>query len=127
MLCDAPVVPSIPVSDMRRAARFYEDALGLKPIASPAPGVAFYACGENTSLFLYERPSTKSDHTLASFIVDDVKAIVHELRGKGVHFEEYDLPGLKTVDGVASMGEAKSAWFRDPDGNMLALNEKPRV
>lgn len=125
MLCDAPVVPSIPVTDLPRARRFYESALGLKPIAEPAPGVAFFACGENTSLFVYERPSAKTDHTLASFVVGDIEREVRELRERGVSFEEYDMPGLKTVDGIATMGEARSAWFRDPDGNLFALNQRP--
>ena len=79
--------------------------------------------GRAISLLVYERPSAgTAEHTLAHFIVADLDATVQELRGRGVTFEEYDLPEIRTVDGIATFDDFRAAWFRDPDGNIIALN-----
>lgn len=123
MLANAAVHPTLPVVDMDRARKFYEGTLGLKvERTDPAPGVLF-RCGEGTKLYIYQRAATKADHTAASFTVADVEAAVKELKAKGVVFEEVDVQamGIKSVDGVATMGDMKAAWFKDTEGNTLAL------
>lgn len=124
MLGDKFVATALPVADLDRAASFYEEKLGLKRQSEFEGGVSFEA-GEGTGLFLYQRGPTKADHTVAGFRVDDVEKEVGELRAKGVEFEEYDIPemGIKTENGIATMGDIKSAWFKDLDGNILAINQ----
>ena len=100
------------------------DTLGLKVIRDdPSPGILFGAgCG--TAIYLYQRAATKADHTEASFKVDYVETEVKELMAKGVKFEEIDIPdmGIKTVNGIATMDGFKGAWFKDTEGNILALS-----
>ena len=121
MLTTAAVHPTLPVVDLERARKFYEEKLGLKVIRTdPSPGAVLQA-GEGTILYIYQRAATKADHTAASFIVKDVEATVKELKAKGVVFENIDAPSFKTVDGIATMGELKGAWFKDTEGNILAV------
>ena len=121
MLTNAAVHPTLPVVDLERATKFYEGKLGLKVIRTdPSPGAILQA-GENTVLYIYQRAATNADHTVASFTVTDVEAKVKELKAKGVVFEDIDTPGFKTVDGIATMGEMKGAWFQDTEGNILAV------
>ena len=125
MLTNAPVHAILPAVDLGRARKFYEEKLGLKAVRvfpDPAPGVLFQA-GESTKLTIYKRAATKAEHTAAGFIVADVEAEVKELRAKGVVFQELDIPsmGLKTVNGVATMGSIKGAWFTDTEGNILSV------
>ncbi len=122
-LAASPVIPTIPCTDLGRSRRFYEGKLGLKLIRETEGELAL-AAGD-TVLYLYVRPPAPSDHTLASFIVDDVAATVAELRKEGVAFLNYDLPGLKTKRGIAEWTDGRSAWFKDPDGNVLAVSEVP--
>lgn len=126
MLSSFPVAPTIPVTDLARAKEFYEGKLGLTVDKENADGISFKA-GNGTSLYIYKRGPSKADHTLASFQVDDAEAMVDELTAKGIVFEQYDFPGLKTNEkGIAEMsGEGeKGAWFKDPDGNILAIGEE---
>jgi catechol 2,3-dioxygenase-like lactoylglutathione lyase family enzyme len=121
MLTNAAIHPTLPVVDLRRARKFYEEILGLEVAATdPSPGILFEA-GEDTYVYVYQRGATKAEHTAASFTVDDVEATVKELKAKGVAFEEIDTPTFKTVDGIATMGEMKGAWFKDTEGNILAV------
>ena len=125
MLGNKMVYPTLPVVDISRARKFYEDKLGLKVLAEDqSPGLVLGA-GKGTLLYIYQRGQTKADHTVVEFEVDDIEAEVKELRSRGVQFEEYDMPemGIKTVDGIASMGDMKGAWFKDTEGNILALGE----
>lgn len=126
MLTNALVHPTLPVVDLERAKKFYEGTLGLKVIQEdPSPGVVLQA-GEGTTLYIYQRTATKADHTVAGFRVKDVEATVKELKVKGVVFEDVDFPGLKMVEGIATMttpaGEFKGAWFKDTEGNILSVN-----
>ena len=123
MLSKASVRPTLPVVEMKRARQFYEGKLGLKVIKTDPSGALLQA-GNGTSLYIYQRGQTKADHTVAAFTVKDVEAEVNELKAKGVKFEEYDMPamGIKTVNGVATMGEYKAAWFKDTEGNILGLS-----
>ena len=123
MLADARVHPTLPVVDFDRARKFYEGILGLKVIKTdPSPGAVLQA-GEGTYLYIYKREATKADHTAASFTVKDVEATVKGLKAKGVVFDELDIPsmGVKTVDGIATIGDMKGAWFKDTEGNTLAV------
>ncbi len=121
MLTDAAVHPTLPVVDLERARKFYEEKLGLKVIRTdPSPGAILQA-GENTVLYIYQRAATKADHTAASFTVTDVEAKVKELKAKGVVFQDIDTPSFKTVDSIFTMGEVKGAWFKDTEGNTLAV------
>jgi catechol 2,3-dioxygenase-like lactoylglutathione lyase family enzyme len=124
MLTDARVTAIVPTTDLERARRFYGQTLGLADTGASMPGPeAVYRCGGGTMLEVYERPTAgEADHTLASWEVDDVRAAVDELRSNGVQFEEYDLPEIKTEDGVATAGDFQAAWFRDPDGNILCVH-----
>ena len=122
MLTNAPVHSTLPVVDLDRAKRFYEEKLGLKVIRTdPSPGAVLQA-GQGTQLYIYQRAATKADHTAASFTVKDVEATVKELKTKGVVFEDIDTPSFKTVDGIATMGELKGAWFKDTEGNILGVS-----
>ena len=121
MLTTARVHAVLPAVDLKRARTFYEGKLGLKVVnEDPSPGFVLKA-GAGTYIYVYERSATKADHTVAGFTVDDVEAIVKELKGRGVVFEDYDTPDLKTVDGIATMGDMKFAWFKDTEGNILAI------
>jgi catechol 2,3-dioxygenase-like lactoylglutathione lyase family enzyme len=128
MLGASRVAPTIPVRDPAKSRDFYEGTLGLKVAQEMTDGGIEYECGGGTSLYTYptEENAGKSPATLASFEVDDAPAAVEELRGKGVSFEEYDMPGLKTVEGVAELAGSRGAWFKDPDGNILAVFEPTR-
>jgi catechol 2,3-dioxygenase-like lactoylglutathione lyase family enzyme len=115
---------TIPARDLERTRQFYEDVLGAQAV-SEDPGGIIYRSGDSTfSLYPTEHAWT-AQHTLGAFLVRDVEATVAELRGKGVTFEDYDLPGLKTVDGIADLGGIRGAWFKDPEGNILSVVQLP--
>jgi catechol 2,3-dioxygenase-like lactoylglutathione lyase family enzyme len=125
MLSSRRVYPTIPAADLARAQRWYAEKLGLKP-RSVEPMGAIYDLGGGTGFLLYPTPSAgQAPNTLMSFASSDVRADVEALRHRGVVFEEYDFPGLKTVDGVARIGERDGAWFKDSEGNILALGNSP--
>ncbi|MED5620828.1 VOC family protein [Ideonella sp. BN130291] len=123
MLSDASVTTMLPVQDIARARVFYEGCLGLKPGGSRPDGKFVYRVGGST-LALFPKPEgTKADHTAVSFQVADIVASVRELQDAGVIFEDYDFPGLKTVDHVCVLGAEKAAWFKDTEGNYLCIHE----
>ena len=110
-------------TDLSASQEFYEQKLGLKLSPETITNHLLFECGDGTSLLVYGRPGmNKADHTQVRFWSSDVEADVSELAAKGVTFEEYDFETLKTVNHVATTpGIGKSAWFKDPDGNTLAL------
>ena len=121
MLTDRMVYSTIPAADLARAQQWYEDKLGLKPRASEPMG-SIYDMGGGTGFLLYPTPNAgQAPNTLMTFASTDVRADVAALRRRGVVFEEYDFPGLKTEDGVARIGDRDGAWFKDSEGNILAL------
>ena len=123
MLNNAPIVPYIPATDVKRARAFYEGKVGLKPKQEFAGGV-IYECGQKSWIFMYPTSNAGTNKASTAFwSVDDVEAEVAELKAKGVVFEEYDLPGLKTVNGIASSDGTKAAWFKDTEGNIMAIIE----
>lgn len=124
-LSDRRAYATIPAADLMRAKQWYRDKLGLTPTSEDPLG-AIYRTGEGTGFMLYPTPNAgRAPNTLMSFSSNDVVNDVRELRSKGVVFEEYDLPGLKTVDGIAEMGPYHGAWFKDSEGNILAIGDEP--
>jgi predicted enzyme related to lactoylglutathione lyase len=125
MLNQAQIAAVVPVSDVEAAVRFYGETLGLSLKARredlPENREAEFEAGGGT-LFVYESVGAgKSRHTVAAFRVDDIDAATSSLRERGVVFEEYDLPDLKTEDGIATVADIRAAWCRDPDGNIIAI------
>ena len=120
MLKDCRVFTTLPVTDPARARAFYAEKLGLTPTE---PNGDFYECGNGTRFVISLMAAKPAGHTQMGFVVDDVAAVVKQLRSKGVVFEEYDWPTLKTVGGVADFGDLKSAWFKDSEGNMIGIME----
>ena len=114
------VYTALPVEDLARARAFYEEKLGLKP-AEDNPGGLLYRLEGGGEFLLYPSGNRPGGHTQANISVGDVTALVGELRSRGVVFEEYDLPGLKTADGIATAGPHHSAWFKDSEGNIIGL------
>ena len=113
----------LPVKDMTRARAFYEQRLGLKPEGFKPDGKFTYVVGGSTLALFPKDEGTKADHTAISFQVPDIAAAIDKLKGKGVVFEDYDFPGLKTVNHVCVLGAEKAAWFKDTEGNYLCLHE----
>jgi predicted enzyme related to lactoylglutathione lyase len=113
----------LPVKDMDRARNFYEKRLGLKPGGLRPDGKFAYQVSGSTLALCPKPEGTKADHTAVSFQVKDIAATIKELKGTGVVFEDYDFPGLKTVDHVCVLGAEKAAWFKDTEGNYLCLHE----
>jgi catechol 2,3-dioxygenase-like lactoylglutathione lyase family enzyme len=123
MLDKAPVTTMLPVIDLDRARHFYETRLGLRPLGSSPDGKFNYACGDAT-LALFPKPGgTKAEHTAVSFRVANVDAEIADLKSRGVVFEDYDFPGLRTVDHVCVLGSERAAWFKDTEGNLLCIHE----
>ncbi len=120
----ARIVPYIPVTNVARARKFYEEKLGLTPKEEYAGGV-IYECGGGSWVFMYPSAGAGTSKTSTLFwAVDDVVAEVRELKAGGVVFEEYDMPGIKMENSIASAGGAKTAWSKDSEGNILAISQR---
>jgi len=123
-LTHSTIAMMMPVTDVDRARTFYSESLGLDYTGTNDEGSALYALDGGSTLVLLPRPDSRpSESTAMSFEVDDLAAEINDLEQRGVVFEDYDLPDLKTVDHVAVMGGEKAAWFKDPDGNVLCLHQ----
>ncbi|TFB53889.1 VOC family protein [Cryobacterium tagatosivorans] len=123
MLSDLEVIGVLPAKDLQRAQGFYKDKLGLEPVEVRADG-AMYRTSAG-SFLLYETPNAGSaKNTQLCWITDDIEGEVARLREKGVVFEDYDFPGLKTENGIAVTEGIKGAWFLDTEGNILCLSER---
>ena len=131
MLANAPIIVAIPCVNLDAARVFYSETLGLSEIAMPGTEESrslFYQCGEGSRLFVYQRETpTQADHTVANWMVEDVDAAADFLISQGITLKTYpDLPGVEYDDrGVASMGVFRTAWFTDPEGNILSIAEMP--
>lgn len=127
MLADAAVLPTLVASDIERAKEFYVDKLGLKSLDLPGmpENSAIFGCGDGTELYMYQRPGgSRAEHTVAAWHVDDIEAAVAELRNRGITFEQYEMAHLKTDEpAIADDGTSRSAWFKDSEGNTLAISE----
>lgn len=123
-LSTSPLTTIIPVTDAERSRKFYEESLGLPFREKAADGNLIFSLDGSGALALMTDPAAKpSPHTTASFEVNDVSGYVGDLSSRGVVFEDYDLPNLKTVDHICVLGSERAAWFKDPDGNILCLHE----
>jgi catechol 2,3-dioxygenase-like lactoylglutathione lyase family enzyme len=133
MLEHSDVATRLPVQDLKRARSFYAEKLGLEPVEE-RPGGLLYRCGKGSFALFLSAGAAAGTHTQMGWEVADIEATVAALRARGVVFEEYDLPGLKTVDGIAQIagnypskgtGE-KGAWFKDSEGNLVGIGQPVR-
>ncbi len=117
------LVVTIPAADLERAKAFYRDRLGLEPLVE-TPAWISYRAGDGFFQLYPSSYAGTAQHTIGGWIVDDIDRVVAELRARGVVFEEYDLPGLRTVDGIADLEAVeRAAWFRDSEGNILSISQ----
>ena len=131
MLENSKIAARIPVQDLQRARSFYAEKLGLEA-SEERPGGLLYRCGEGEFGLFESAGAASGDHTQMGWEVEDIEATVEWLRGRGVVFEEYDFPGLRTVNGIAEVagnypskggvGE-KAAFFRDNEGNLFGIGQ----
>lgn len=130
MLNDADCATRLPAEDLDRARRFYAEKLGLEPVEE-RPGGLLYRCGNSRFALFASSGRPSGEHTQMGWVVDDIETVVDELRRRGVEFEHVDVPGLRTVDGIADIkgnypsagtGE-RGAWFRDSEGNLLGIGQ----
>ena len=123
MLRNAPIRAYIPASNITRARKFYEEIIGLQPREEYA-GWVIYECG-GTGVFMYPTPNAGTSKASQAFLqVNDVEVEVAELKERGVKFEEYDMPGMTMKNSIATAGGAKTAWFKDSEGNILAVSQR---
>ena len=123
-LSTAPAATTLPAEDLKRARSFYEEKLGLETESrDDMPESLFVHAGQGTLIVLYQRGRATAENTAVTFEVDDLEATVGDLRSRGVQFEEYDFPGLKTINGIADRGADRGAWFKDSEGNTLCAHE----
>ena len=123
-LAGSAVAVMLPVDDLDRSMKFYVEKLGLDHTGTDPDGGAMFSLAGGTTLVLLPRPgASRADSTAMSWQVDDVASAVKQLEQDGVTFEDYDLPGLKTVDHIATSDGMRAAWFCDPDGNVLCVHE----
>ena len=130
MLKDGRVAARLPAQDLERARSFYSEQLGLEPVEVREGGLR-YVCGSCEFALFASAGAPSGEHTQMGWEVDDIEATVRDLRARGVVFEQYDFPGLRTVGGIAEIegnypskgsGE-RGAWFRDSEGNMLGIGQ----
>jgi predicted enzyme related to lactoylglutathione lyase len=128
-LGDYPAAAVLRADDLARAKKFYSEVLGLKPGDVPGPageGMAMFTAGDGTMVVIYERPGMPAPQSTAlgfGLPADEFDGVAAGLRGKGVTFEDYDIPeiGLKTVNGIAEIAGSKAAWFKDSEDNIVNI------
>jgi catechol 2,3-dioxygenase-like lactoylglutathione lyase family enzyme len=121
MLGDNEAQATIAVKNLTAARKFYESTLGLKPVHTEGKEAVSYKSGNSEVLVYHSQYAGTNKATAATWMVDDVESLVKDLRTKGVAFEHYDMPGTTLKGDVHVAGKMKTAWFKDPDGNILAL------
>ena len=121
MLGHADAIATCAVKDIDKAKTFYQGTLGLTPLPTPETGVLSYKSGKSSLLVYVSQYAGTNKATAATWAVDDLEATVKALKAKGVRFEHYDLPGTERKGDIHGSGKTKAAWFKDPDGNILAL------
>ena len=124
MFEDTDTMATIAVNDVKAAAKFYEDTLGLKPAASQEQQVRAYRTGNSTILVYQSTFAGTNKATAATWAVDNVEKVVETLKSKGVRFEHYDMPGITRQGDIHIAGKRKNAWFKDPDGNIFSVVNK---
>jgi predicted enzyme related to lactoylglutathione lyase len=121
MLQDNPMYAYLPAQDVPRARRFYEQTLGFRPKEEVAGGVAYEFAG-GTACFLYPTPNAGTSRASQAFWqVEDIEKEVADLTARGVTLEKYDMPGASGDGDIVTAGGARAAWFKDSEGNILAL------
>jgi predicted enzyme related to lactoylglutathione lyase len=124
MLTRAHVTTILPAVDMERACRFYGDTLGLRLMGRGDGETATFSTSDGSDLELMHRQEpSKAEHTALTFAVSDLEREIEDLERRGVSFEDYDLPGLKTEHHIATLEGEKAAWFKDTEGNILCLHQ----
>jgi catechol-2,3-dioxygenase len=126
MLKDHDVGAVLPAEDLERARHFYEETLGFEPESADPQGV-MYRSGSSLFTVYPTQYSGLAQHTQVGWLVEDLRAMVTELRERGIRFEEYDFPGLKTEDGIADLQSELAAWFKDTEGNILGIFQRRRA
>lgn len=121
MLANQPIDPMILATDLGVAREFYGDRIGLEVLVESDDFVTFECGGDSRLIVSRSGTGTSEPQTKASWRVSDLAAELAELRSRGVQVEDYDEPGLTTVDGIADVGFALAAWFVDPHGNSIGL------
>ena len=111
---------TLPAKDLEHARQFYVERLGLSPTSEDEQGIHFVVGGTRFRLFR-SGGSASGSHTQLALMVRDIGAQVKALGERGLSFEQYDYPNLKTVDGVADVGYARAAWFKDSEGNLIGI------
>lgn len=133
MLKNGTVATRLPAKDLQRARRYYAEKLGLEPVEE-RPGALLYRCGTGKFALFESAGAASGTHTQMGWEVEDIEVVVAELKRRGVVFEEVDVPGLRTVNGIAEVegnypsvgiGE-RGAWFRDSEGNLLGIGQPIR-
>ena len=119
---------TIPAQDIKRARQFYEQKLGLQPSEEMPDGGVIYKVGQTGFLLFQSMGKPSGDHTQLGINVEDLNSAVAELKSNGVKLEEYDYPNFKTVNGIVDMADgSKGAWFKDSEGNLIAVNQMART
>ncbi|MBT2597119.1 VOC family protein [Arthrobacter sp. ISL-72] len=122
MLKDCEVAAVLPAKDIARARDFYQNVLGLDEPQVMDNENLMYRCGNGTGFLLYQTDNAgTAKNTQMGWLTDNLEAEMEELRGRGLTFEEYDFPGLKTENGIATNAVGKGAWFTDPEGNIFSI------
>jgi catechol 2,3-dioxygenase-like lactoylglutathione lyase family enzyme len=130
-LSAARIAARLPAQDLERARAWYAEKLGLQPVEERPGGLRYEFANGEFALFA-STGAASGEHTQMGFEVDDLDAVVRELRERGVAFEDVDVPGLRTVDGIAEVEGAypskggigeRAVWFRDSEGNMLGIGQ----
>ena len=124
MLENYPPHATLPVSDMERAKAWYREKLGLTPKEEGEGGAYYEAGGSRFALFATPYAGT-AKNTQMEWSVDDVRAEMAELRKRGVTFDTFEMDGVEWDDGLATMGDYLGAWFKDSEGNTIALTQSP--
>jgi catechol 2,3-dioxygenase-like lactoylglutathione lyase family enzyme len=120
MLSNLEFHGTIPARDIERARKFYTEKLGFKVDSNTAGGMVF-RCKNSWFLVYPTMVAGTAQHTLGGWQTDNLEQEVKDLKARGIVFEEYDMPGLKTINGIATTGSSKTAWFKDSEGNILGL------
>jgi predicted enzyme related to lactoylglutathione lyase len=125
ILSNTPVVACLIANDLEVAKAFYTEKVGLKEVPGPDAGGILLEAGNGTKIFVYKSSAPKPQNTVASFSVPDVLAAVNELKQSGVTFEVYDMDPIKTDENnIAHVGDLQAAWFKDPEGNIIGINNQ---
>jgi catechol 2,3-dioxygenase-like lactoylglutathione lyase family enzyme len=121
MLANRRTHTMLPVSNLQRAKKFYGEKLGLTPEREEPNEISYHSSGTTWFDLFVSSGASDASFTQMAWDVDDIEAQVAELQARGVVFEQYDTPSFKTVNGIATIGAGRAAWFKDSEGNLLAL------